>query len=65
MIGTWATENSQNVNLGLNGHVGNNHGTTGYGIDNNSSNRHGTNSHGQHASTVSASPPRRSLVYNR
>jgi hypothetical protein len=65
MIGTWATEDSQNVHLGLNGHVGNNHGTTGYDINNNSINRHGMNSYGQHASIVSASSPQFSLIYNR
>jgi hypothetical protein len=54
MIGIWATENSQNVNPGLNGHVGSNHGTTGYGINNNSIN---LNSHDQHTSIVSASSP--------
>jgi hypothetical protein len=65
MVGTWATEDSQNVNLDLNGHVGDNHGTTGYGINNNSINHHGMNSHGQHTSIVSASLPQFSLVYNR
>jgi hypothetical protein len=64
MIGTWATENSQNVNPGLNGHVGNNHGTTDYGIDNNSINRHCMNSYEQHTSIVSASSPQFSLIYN-
>jgi hypothetical protein len=63
MIGTWATENFQNINLGLNGHVGNSDGTTGCGIGNNSSNRRGVSSHGQHASTVSASSPR--FSFNR
>jgi len=57
MIGTWATENPRNVNLGLNDHGGNNHGTAGYGIDNNSSNRHGMSRHDPHTSTVSASSP--------
>jgi hypothetical protein len=61
MIGTWATENSQNVNPVLNGHVGNNDGTTGYGINNNSIN---LNSHDQHTSIVSASSPQFSLIYH-
>jgi hypothetical protein len=62
MIGTWATENFQSVNLGLNGHFGNNHGTTGYGIDNNSINHHCMDSYDQNTSVVSTSSPQLSLI---
>ena len=52
MIGTWATENSHNANLGRNGHGSNSYSSTSYGINGNLTNHHGTNSHGQHTSIV-------------